>query len=77
MSSSDRTIHKMQAEWDLVQRRVIKIIKGLENLPFNESLKELHIFSLEKSERDLITVCQYLKPDLQRGGRLSLHRKPP
>lgn len=53
------------------------MIKGLENLPFNESLKELHIFSLEKAERDLITVCQYLKPDLQRGGMFSLHRKPP
>lgn len=46
----------------MVQRRVTKIIKGLENLPCNESLKELHIFSLEKAQRDIITVCQYLKP---------------
>lgn len=57
------TIHKRQAEWELVQRMVTKIIKGLENLPYNANLKKLHIFSLEKVQRDVITICQYLKPD--------------
>lgn len=42
---------------------VTKTIKGLENMPYNASLKKLHIFSLEKAQRDVITVCQYLKPD--------------
>lgn len=52
----------------MVQRRVTKIIEGLENLPYNENLKELYIFSLEKAERDLITVSQYLEPDYREEG---------
>lgn len=48
--------------------KVTKIIKGLENLPYNESLKELYIFSLEKAQRDLTTVCCYLKPNYREEG---------
>lgn len=62
------TVHKRQADWEMVQRRVTKIIKGLENLLCKETLKELHIFSLEKAQRDLITVCQCLKPDYREEG---------
>ena len=56
------------SEW--VQRRVMKMVGGLEHLSYEERPRELALFSLEKRSlwEDLVTTFQYIKQACKKNG---------
>jgi len=64
------TVVQGYCEHPWVQRRAAKMIKGLGSLPYEESLRELGLFSLWKRtfSGNLITIFQHLKGGYKEDG---------
>ena len=57
-----------------VQRRVTKMIRGVEHLPFKDSLRELGLFNPGRLQRDLIAAFQYLNGAYRKAGEGLLNK---
>lgn len=52
------------------------MIEGLENPPYEERMKELGLFFLEKAQGEPRHSMPVLKEQIQRGCRLPIHKEP-
>lgn len=64
------TIEENADRLENVQRRVTKMIKELENLTYEETLKDLDLISMEKAHEGRHRSIPELKGQLQREGSL-------